>query len=130
MRLSSKSRYSLKAMYFLAMQKEDSVKPLSEVAKCSDVSLPYLEKLMAMLKKAGLVTSIRGAQGGYALARAPKDISVGDVVRVMEPDLVVSGCSDEKCDKKNCPNKNIFVNLFIEVNKLLDKTSLQDMIDG
>ncbi|MEB3429836.1 Rrf2 family transcriptional regulator [Citroniella saccharovorans] len=84
MRLSTKGRYGLKIMYYLAKYSSDQPTPLSEIAENMELPENYLEQLVRKLKKANLVVSTRGAHGGYSLARSPKDITIGDIFRNME----------------------------------------------
>ena len=87
MKLSTKGKYGLRALIDLAQYSEDSPVSITSIARRQDISERYLEQLMSKLKKAGLVKSIRGANGGYVLAKEAKDISVGDVLRALEGNL-------------------------------------------
>lgn len=82
MKLSTKGRYGLSAMIDLAVYSENEAVSLNSIAERQHISEGYLEQLMAKLKKAGLVTSIRGASGGYRLARPAAEVSVGDILRL------------------------------------------------
>ncbi|MFO7265112.1 MAG: Rrf2 family transcriptional regulator [Limnochordales bacterium] len=84
MRVSTRGEYGLRAMLELARLYGNGPIPLKQIAGRQKVSEHYLEQLMSALRKAGLVASVRGAQGGYALARPPEEIYVGDVLRVLE----------------------------------------------
>ena len=84
MKLSTKGRYGLRAMIDLASHMDEETVSLNSIAKRENISESYLEQLAASLKKAGLVTSSRGAQGGYRLGRDASSISVGDVLRACE----------------------------------------------
>ena len=86
MKLSTKGRYGLRVMYYLA-EAPDRVITLSELSYKSKVSGPYLEKILGYLKKAELVTTERGANGGYVISRNPKEISIGEVLRSLEDNL-------------------------------------------
>lgn len=130
MKLSSKSRYGLNAMYNLSLRK-NSYLSLTELAKLTNVSSAFLEKVMADLKKQNLVGSIRGAQGGYALEKDPKDITVGQILRTFEKDLIVTDCIGTKtCTNFNCPSKGIYKVIYERVNNVLDEITLQDMIEN
>ena len=83
MKLSTKGRYGLRALIDLAQYSEVEPVSISSISARQGISERYLEQLMALLKKAELVKSIRGAGGGYVLAREKKDISVGDVLRAL-----------------------------------------------
>lgn len=87
MKLSTKGRYGLRAMIDLADYAEEAPQSIASIAARQSISDSYLEQLMAKLKKAGLITSIRGAQGGYVLAKDSREISVGDILRALEGDL-------------------------------------------
>ena len=82
MKLSTKGRYGVRAMFDLALNSGQGPIPLNNVAERQNISGHYLEQLIALLKKAGLVKSVRGAQGGYFLARDPEEITIGDIIRV------------------------------------------------
>ena len=101
MKLSTKGRYGLRAMIDLARYSEEEPVSISSIAARQDISERYLEQLVGLLKKAGLVRSIRGATGGYILARSAADISVGDILRALEGSLEPVKCaafySDEGC---------------------------------
>ena len=84
MRLSTRGRYGLKAMVDLAMAYGDGNVNIGALAAQQGISDAYLEQLVASLKKAGLVSSVRGAQGGYSLSREPSQINVGDILRALE----------------------------------------------
>lgn len=84
MRISTRGEYGLRAMLELARLYGTGPIPLKQIAGRQQVSEHYLEQLMGALRKAGLVTSVRGAQGGYTLARPPEEVVVGDVLRVLE----------------------------------------------
>lgn len=81
MKLSTKGRYGLRAIVDLAVNQTQGAVSISSIAARQSLSENYLEQLMSRLKKAELVCSVRGAQGGYVLAKAPEEISVGDILR-------------------------------------------------
>ena len=83
MKLSTKGRYGLRALIDLAVYSEESAVSIGSIAARQKISESYLEQLMAKLRKAGLVVSIRGAGGGYRLARPAGEISVGDILRAL-----------------------------------------------
>ena len=93
MKLSTKGRYGLRAMVDIAVYSQDSPVPISAIAERQNISVRYLEQLLPKLKKAGIIKSIRGAQGGYMLDKDPKDISAGDILRTLEGDLTLIDCS-------------------------------------
>lgn len=134
MKLSTKGRYGLKAMFELALHYGEGPVALRNIAESQDISEHYLEQLIAVLRKNGLATSVRGAQGGYLLNDEPKNITVGDVIRALEGDIAPSECVlDEnlgKCVKEDfCVTKNVWVKIKNSINDVIDSITLQDMVD-
>ncbi|WP_352418531.1 Rrf2 family transcriptional regulator [Proteiniborus sp.] len=134
MKLSTKGRYGLKAMFELALHYGEGPIPLRNIAESQDISEHYLEQLIAVLRKNGLTISVRGAQGGYLLNDEPKNITVGDVIRALEGDIAPSDCVlDEnigKCLKEDyCVTKNVWIKIKNSINEVIDSITLQDMVD-
>ena len=103
MKLSTRARYGLKALIDLGLHCETEAVSIQSIASRQNISDSYLEQLMAKLKKAGLVDSTRGAGGGYRLGRPAAEISVGDVLRVLEGSLEAAQCSGME-DESTCEN--------------------------
>ena len=99
MKLSTKGRYGLRALIDLATYSEEEAVSISSIAARQHISEGYLEQLVAKLRKAGLVTSTRGATGGYRLAKDPGQISVGDILRALEGSLEAVECPGLKEEK-------------------------------
>lgn len=87
MKLSTKGRYAMVALTDIALQPKDNLVALGDISKRQDISLPYLEQLFVKLRRAELVTSVRGPGGGYRLARAPSEIRVIDILSAVEETL-------------------------------------------
>lgn len=131
MKLSSKSRYGLNAVYHLAREGSNEYISLTELSKRTNVTQPYLEKIMGILKKKGLIETNRGVQGGYKLINHPQEVTIGQIIRALENDLVFSDCARSgKCNNFNCPNKGIFKVVYDRLNSVLDEITLQDMIEN
>lgn len=88
MKISTKGKYGIKALLDLALQHGGGSTPLKDISERQAISEPYLEQIIAAFKKAGLVSSIRGVQGGYHLAKAPEDISIAEIITVLEGPLL------------------------------------------
>lgn len=134
MKLSTKGRYGLKAMFQLAVHYGEGPVPLKSVADEQNLSENYLEQLVSVLKKNGLLESVRGAQGGYMLAKPPKDITVGNILRTLEGDMAPSDCviDDEiyKCEREEyCVTKLVWTRIRDSINDVIDSITLQDMVD-
>lgn len=132
MKLSTRGRYGIHAMYDLAAHAGDGPVPIKAISERQHVPEAYLEQLMAVLKRAGLVNSTRGAQGGYTLAREASQISVGEVLRALEGGLNLVDCLTEEdaCGKScECPSRIVYQKLRDGLNALADSITLQDMIN-
>lgn len=133
MRLSTKGQYGLKAMFDLAVHYGDGPISLKSIAERQNISDHYLEQLVASLRKAGLVKSIRGAQGGYVLVRDPAEITVGDIIRVLEGPLAPTECTDEEDPKacyraSTCVVRTVWERIRDSIAEVLDSTTLADMV--
>lgn len=131
MKLSTKGRYGLKAIFDLALHYEEQPIALSSIAERCDISLSYLEQLISQLKKSGVVTSVRGAQGGYMLNGKPCDITVGHVLRALEQ-LAPVDCVTEDFDCESsdfCVTRVIYQKILDSILETVDNISIQDMID-
>ncbi len=130
MKLSSKTHYGLMACHILARNYPDKSVSASMLEKYIAVSGKYLEKILRMLSKRDIISASRGAQGGYYLARAPKEITIGEIVRALEDDMEIIECvsKDGKC--KCCPTSNVWKRLYDGINGLLDSMNLEQMVKG
>lgn len=134
MKLSTKGRYGLKAMFDLAIHDGKGPIPLKNIAERQQVSDHYLEQLIAELRKSGLVKSVRGAQGGYMLAREPSGITVGDIIRVLEGPLGPSDCVLETepvlCNNaEHCITRTVWEKIQVSISDVIDSITLQDMLN-
>ena len=102
MKLSTRARYGLRAMIDLALRADGEAVSIQSIAARQEISECYLEQLAGKLRKAGLITSLRGAGGGYQLARPAETISVGEILRVLEGSLEAVDCPGLKEEKGSC----------------------------
>ncbi len=130
MKLSSKTKYGLKACHILGQNYPDNLVSASALENYVSVSSKYLEQIMRKLSKRQIVSASRGANGGYFLSRPPKDITVGEIVRALEDDIEIIECvkGDGKC--KCCPSSGVWKKLYKGINELLDSMTLDQMING
>jgi Rrf2 family protein len=131
MKLSTKGRYGLKAMFDLALYYKDEPIALSSIAERRNISLSYLEQLISQLRKAGVVKSVRGAQGGYILNGTPATITVGQVLRALEQLAPVDCVTDDyDCDSSEfCVTRVIYQKILDSILDTVDNITLQDMLD-
>lgn len=123
MKISTKGRYGLTIMIELARKYGEGPVSLKSIAKENDLSEHYLEQLASPLRNAGLIKSIRGAYGGYKLSREPREITAGDIIRVLEgPITIVEGIEEEKPAQQA-----LWLQIRDAVKGVLDKTTLNDL---
>ena len=133
MKLSTKGRYGLRAMIDLARYSEEEPVSISSIAARQDISERYLEQLVGLLKKAGLVRSIRGATGGYVLAKSTGEISVGDVLRALEGDITPVECagigSSQQCTSSSqCVSKIVWKRINDSINETVDSINIGELV--
>ncbi len=104
MRLTTKSRYGTRLVLDLAIYAKKGPVPLGDVAKRQKISVKYLEQLILKLKKAGFIESQRGPFGGHMLAKPPNEITIGDIVRVLEGSAAITDCAE--MDEQLCAECN------------------------
>ena len=108
MKLSTKGRYGLRAMVDLAVHETEGPVSIQSIADRQELSEKYLEQLLGMLKRAGLVTASRGSQGGYRLAKDSGHISAGDILRALEGDLSPVDCAGLENMAGGCWRRSCF----------------------
>ena len=132
MKLSTRGRYGIHAMYDLAEHYGSGPQSIKLIAERQGIPEAYLEQLIAILRREGLVISNRGAQGGYRLVRPPAEITVGEVLRALEGGLNLVDCllEEDSCGKScACPSRIVWMKIRDGLNNIVDGISLQDMID-
>ena len=133
MRISTKGQNAIKLMLDLATYSEGDPVRLTDIAKRQRISEKYLEQIIALLHKAGLVKSIRGARGGYALYYPPEKYTVGQILRTAEGNLSPTDCVGENgtpCENKStCVSFRLWEKLDTAINEVLESITLGDMLD-
>lgn len=132
MKLSTKGRYGLRALIDLALYSENETVSIQSIARRQNISDSYLEQLMRKLRSAGLIVSVRGAQGGYKLARPANEISVGDVLRALEGSLeaVTCGGEDNSCQGEDlCVTKFVWERINSSIRDTVDSIKLSQLVE-
>lgn len=133
MLISTKGRYALRVMIELAEHKDDKYVPLKVIAEKQGISIKYLENIIPVLSKAGIIDGLKGKGGGYRLNRAPEEYSVGDILRLTEGTLVPVACLDckpNRCEKAvSCRTLPMWEGLEAVITNYLDNYSIADLID-
>ena len=134
MRLSTKSRYGVRALFDIAYHAEEAPAQIKTISRRQGITPRYLEQIFQKLKRAGIVKSIRGPRGGYYLARKPEEIAVGDVIRAMEETIGPVFCArpakgrSRKCrHESKCVAQVIWREAGQRLGDYLDSVSLAQM---
>ena len=134
MNITSKGRYALRVMLDLAQHPDDGFVSLKVAAERQDISLKYLEMIIAHLKRAGLVESTRGKDGGYRLTREPAAYSIGEILNCIEDNLAPVACIQDgsvHCDQAGaCLTIPMWKELDDITNRYLSSVTLQDLLTG
>jgi len=132
MKFSTRGRYGLRALLDLALNGGNGLTPLKDIARRQEISLHYLQRLMAPLVAAGMVTSVRGAGGGVALARAPADIRLREVIETLEGSIGPVECADDPscCNRSTlCVSREVWAEMKKAMIQVLQSTTLQDLVE-
>ena len=132
MKLSSRSRYGFCAIMELAMHYGEGPLQLKTIAKSGGISGKYLEQLVGMLMRSGLIRSLRGPRGGYVLAMSPKEIKLSDIITTLEGVETIPGCIDHQKFSTGCGDcvmSTIWTKLKKTMSDLLESITLQDLVD-
>ena len=124
MRISTKGRYSLEALLYMVLLPAGEYSSAGAIAEVTGISEGYLEQLFIPLRKAGIIRGIRGPQGGYLPGRNPDEITVGDILRTVEGALESSDGSKMEISS----NRNIWAELYREINNCMDSITLADLV--
>ncbi len=131
MRISTKGRYGLKAVLELGRREGQGPVSVRELAGCIDISATYLEQLFKKLRQADVVSSIRGAQGGYVLAHQPDEIIIGTVIRALEGSMAPAACAVEGFSCRNadsCVESFLYKEIRKSIDRVIDNVTLGDML--
>ena len=126
--ISSKGKYGLVALMDICLYSRSEAVTLKSVSKRQDISERYLEQIFSILKKGGIINSKKGAQGGYFLARKPKDITVGEILNILEGDLKIVSPSEEKNDIECFMQKKIWNNINRQIETYFNSITLEELV--
>lgn len=133
MKISTKGRYAVRVMLDLAINNTGEYIKVKDIAARQEISEKYLEQIISVLNKAGYVKSVRGAQGGYKIARDPKEYTVGMILRLTEGSLNPVSCLDddvnecERCD--TCETLAVWKDLAKAINSVVDGVTIADLME-
>ena len=132
MKLSTRTRYAVRAIVELAQNDNNKPLQLKIIAQRQEISVKYLEQLMAILRSAGFVRSIRGSKGGYVLAKAPNQIKLNEVMHRLEGTVATVECveNEDSCSRSaDCAARYLWTQVEQAIEKVLEAITLQDLVD-
>ncbi len=132
MKLSTRTRYGIRAILELAANYGQGPLQIKIIARHQEISIKYLEQLMAILKTGGFVRSMRGSKGGYLLAKAPNKIKISEVFIALEGQIVTVDCIQDEnyCERGiDCTTRQLWFDVQNAIMKVLESSTLQDLID-
>ena len=132
MKLSTRSRYGLRAVLELAIEYDHKPMQIKTIAEHQDISNKYLEQLMAILKSSGLVRSLRGPKGGYMLSKPPAEVKLSEVFTALEGPLVTVECVEhpEFCIRcTECATRGVWIQVQKAMLDVLNSMTMQDLVD-
>ena len=133
MKISTRGRYALRLMLDVALNGQEAPVRIKDIAQRQEISEKYLEQIVSVLNKAGLVRSIRGPQGGYVLTRRPEEYTVGMILRLTEGSLAPVECVENTatpCDREeDCVTKMIWKKLNDAISGVVDNITLADLLE-
>lgn len=133
MKISTKGRYAVRVMLDLALNDRGECIKVKDIAGRQGISEKYLEQIIAVLNRAGYVKSVRGAQGGYRMAKAPGEYTVGMILRLTEGSMAPVACLEEgapecgRCD--TCETLEVWRELYEAVNSVIDNVTVEDLAE-
>jgi len=134
LKISTKGRYGLEAIVDLAIHLNEGHVSLKSISERCGMSEAYILQIFLILRRAGIVESIRGSQGGYTLSKAPSEITVGQVLTALEGPLAPVACVAEKedhtCERYvNCPTRGFWESIMIALNDVANSFTIEDLVD-
>jgi Rrf2 family transcriptional regulator, iron-sulfur cluster assembly transcription factor len=136
MKISTQSRYGLRALFDIAYHSAGMSTQVREISVRQAISPRYIEQIFQKLKKAGIIKSVRGPAGGYYLSRKPEEISVGDIVRAAEGNVHLVHCSNgsralkKECTRtRECVVKDVWAEASLRLMTYLDSVTLRDLCE-
>jgi len=133
MKLSTKSRYAVTALFDLFFHQKKGPISAIDISRRQGISIDYLEQLLHVLRKKGLIKSVRGPGGGYLLSKNAKQIKIGDIIRATEGPVSLVDCLDNAnvCKKTGCcSTRSLWKKFSKEIEKVLDKVTLDSLCNG
>ena len=130
MKISTKGRYGLRALIDLVINSENESVTLKAISERQEISERYLEQIFSLLRKASIIIGIKGAQGGYTLAKSTQEITIGEILRALEGESFLIDINDEKCnDIESFINNNLWSEINTKINNYFNSITLKEFVE-
>src|SRR4030042_5946323 len=132
MQITRSGEYGLRGLLFLAVQPPESITLISEISRKQHIPEPFLAKILQRLSKGGLLRSIRGAKGGFYLGRPAREITMREIIEVLEGPIALNRCLLQKgeCkEERHCPLHEVWEEAQQRIVEILDKTTVEDLVN-
>lgn len=133
MKVSTKGRYALRLMIDLGRNDTGEFISLKDISRRQEISIKYLEQIINLLSKAGFLVSLRGPNGGYKLAKPPKEYTVGSILRITEGNLAPVSCLENepnRCERMSaCATVDFWSGLYTLINEYVDSVTLDELVE-
>ena len=132
MKLSTRSRYGTRMMLDLAEHYDDGPIQIGDISKRQDISVKYLEQVIIPLKTGNYINSVRGPKGGHMLAKSPEEITIGEIVNVLEGGIDLTGCvgNPDECQRSSsCPTRSIWEEATKAMYDKLNSITLRELAE-
>ena len=135
MKLSARTRYAARLLLSLARSGDDTPTKTTSLSEATGISVQFIEQIIKPLKKSGLIASVRGAAGGHMLTKAAQEVTVADVVRIMEGGVELTHCCNEESSKdcprtEDCLTRVVWLRASRALERELDSITLADLLAG
>ena len=131
--VSTKGRYALRVMVYLAQRQQEDYIPLKEIAESENISQKYLETIMTVLSKANFVDAVHGKGGGYRLNRKPEEYTVGSILKLTEASLAAVSCTSQgpaACSRSTCcQTKPMWEKLDKMIDEFFEGITLANLVE-
>lgn len=130
MKISTKGRYGIKALMDLVIHSENESVTLKTICERQNISERYLEQIFSALRKAGIIRGRKGAQGGYTLAVNPKELTIKEILNVLEGESLLIDLNSDSLDSlESFINENLWKEINTKINEYFESITLQDLVD-
>lgn len=127
LKISTKGRYGLKAMIYLVSHSQKDSLTLKNISEAQNISERYLEQIFSALRKGGIIKGIKGPQGGYFLNKKPCEITVGDIIRILEGDIATIQIKEDADKMDNFIQESVWSKIDENINKVIDNITLEEL---